>query len=197
MLDTKYYEWGFSVFELLVVVLIISIVAGLAVPMVVSTVRGLRIAGDARSIAGDIGIAKMRAAADFTHSRAYFDLSANTYSLQSWQKSSSSWVTEGGVYQLSQGVSVGFGSLNNPPSGTQSSLAQAPACLNNSGSAIANTACVVFNSRGIPVDSTGAPTGNDAVYITDGIAVCGVTVSATGLVQAWRSSAVTAGWSKL
>ena len=44
--------------------------------------------------------------------------------------------------------------------------------------AIANTACIMFNSRGVPIDSTFAPTGDDALYVTDGMAVYGVTVAA-------------------
>ena len=32
---------------------------------------------------------------------------------------------------------------------------------------IANTACVVFNSRGIPIDADGRPYGNTAFYVTD------------------------------
>lgn len=195
-LSGKHHECGFSSFELLVVVVIVLMVGALATPVVVSTVRGLRIAGDAHSIAGEIGIAKMRAAADFTHSRVYLDTSANTYGLQRWRKSVNSWVTEDGPYPLSANVSAGFGALNNPPTGTQANLAQAPACLNNAGGTITNTACIVFNSRGISVDSTGAPTTNGALYITDGTSVYGVTVSATGLIQAWRSSAMSAGWSK-
>ena len=43
----------------------------------------------------------------------------------------------------------------------------------------------MFNSRGIPIDSTGAATGANAVYLTDGTAVYATTVSATGMTQLW------------
>ena len=52
---------------------------------------------------------------------------------------------------------------------------------------VANTACIVFNSRGIPVDSTGSPYGNDAIYVTDGSAVYGITIAATGFIRTWRT----------
>jgi hypothetical protein len=45
----------------------------------------------------------------------------------------------------------------------------------------------MFNSRGVPVDNTFAPTASDAVYVTDGSAVYGITVSATGMIRSWRT----------
>jgi hypothetical protein len=52
---------------------------------------------------------------------------------------------------------------------------------------IGNTACIVFNSRGIPVDPVGAPIGRNALYITDGTGVYGTTLTATPLVRLWWS----------
>ena len=61
--------------------------------------------------------------------------------------------------------------------------------------AIANTACVVFNSRGIPVvdaaGSTGSPTANQAVYVTDGTAIFAATVTVTGVIRLWRTNPLT------
>ena len=70
--------------------------------------------------------------------------------------------------------------------GDQAQIGQAPACTNDLGVAIANTACVMFNSRGVPIDPTGNPVV-DALYLTDGSAVYGVIVSATGMVRTWRT----------
>ncbi len=184
--------------ELVLVIAIGLIIAGMAIPRFLTMERNLRIGGDARDIHGDIAVAKMRAAAEFTRARLYADLAANTYRTELWNKSGGgSWVIEGGTQPLSQGVSLGFGSLGTPPAGTQAAIGQAPACLDNAGAAIANTACIVFNSRGIPVDSTGAPTASGAIYITDGVSVYGVTVSATALIQAWRSDAGAAAWQRI
>jgi hypothetical protein len=75
------------------------------------------------------------------------------------------------------------------------SLSQAPLCLQDDLVATySNTACVMFNSRGIPVDPTGTPTPDDALYVTDGNSVTGVTVVATGLTRVWRSDASSATW---
>jgi len=54
----------------------------------------------------------------------------------------------------------------------------------------------MFNSRGIPVDSTWSPTPTGALYVTNGNSVSGVTVSATGLTKIWRSDASTANWNQ-
>jgi hypothetical protein len=91
------------------------------------------------------------------------------------------------------------GGLATPPPNTQGAILQAPACLNIAGGAIANTACIVFNSRGVPIDTAGVaatPTAADALYVTDGTAVYGVTVAATGLIRLWKSGPSAAAWIK-
>jgi prepilin-type N-terminal cleavage/methylation domain-containing protein len=200
MRNTSYREQshrGFSLIELVFVIAVGLILAAMAIPTYLTIRRNLRIGGDARDVNGEIVLAKMRAASDFTRARLYADLSANTYHIEVWNKAGAgSWAAEGGTIALSQGVTFGHGGLGTPPAGTQASIGQAPACLNNAGASIANTACIVFNSRGIPIDSTLAPTPNGAFYVTDGVAVCGVTVSAMGLIQTWRSDTNTANWKK-
>ena len=70
------------------------------------------------------------------------------------------WVTEGGTTNLPSRNTFSFGVVSSAPPNSQAAIAQAPACLDNAGTPIGNTACVLFNSRGIPVDSTGAPSGS-------------------------------------
>ena len=189
---------GFSMVEMLIGFLIVATIAAMAIPMSLSIVRNLRVSGDALSLHGSISMAKMRAAARFTRSRVYADLAARTYRVETWNKAGAgSWVTEGGTQNLSRGVNLGFGTLGNPPEGTQTALAQAPECRDNAGATMADTACIVFNSRGIPVDATGAPAGNGALYITDSRKVCGVTVSATGLIRSWRTYVSGASWQRM
>jgi prepilin-type N-terminal cleavage/methylation domain-containing protein len=196
---------GFTLIELMVTVVIGMTIAAMAIPMLLSMAQNFRTGGDVRSLAGDVALAKMRAAADFTQARLYTDLSAGTFRVETFNKTSNCWVAEGDTACsssstptenfLSKDVSFGFGSLSSPPALTQSTLDQAPACRNDAGTSnISNTACVVFNSRGIPVDNTGSPYGNDALYITDGSSVYGVTISATALVQIWRSGTSAGPW---
>lgn len=189
-------ERGFSMYELLLVVAISFTIAGLSIVTYLRMQRNLRSGGDARDIHGEISLAKMRAAAYFTKARFFADLDDRIFRIEVWDKTSSTWKQEGGRISLSTGVNYGSGSISAAPPNTQASIGQAPACLDSSGSSISDTACVVFNSRGIPVDSSGAPTPLDAIYVTDGGSVYAVTVTVTGLIQVWRSDSNAAHWAK-
>jgi Tfp pilus assembly protein FimT len=182
---------GFSAVELAVVVTATLVLAGIATPKATTAIQNFRTGGNARAIANEVAMAKMRAAADFTHARVYADLSAQTIHVDVWDMTNG-WVPDpqnGTAISLSTGDTFGYGtSIASAPPNTQSTLGQASACAQTSGTGtVANTACVVFNSRGVPIDSTSTPTGADALYLTDGVSVYGVTVAATGNIQTWRS----------
>jgi Tfp pilus assembly protein FimT len=180
---------GFSLVEVLLVTTVVIVVAAIGIPTLTTITKNLRTGGDARDLNGAIVLAKMRAASDFARARVYADLSANTFRVEIYPSGASSWTTEGGTTSLSQGVAFGYGSLTSAPAG-MASLSQAPLCLQDDLVATySNTACIMFNSRGIPVDSTWAATALDALYVTDGNSVTGVTVVATGLTKVWRSDA--------
>jgi hypothetical protein len=181
----------------------------MAIPSLLKLERNFRSDGDSRVLSGEIGLAKMRAASDFTKARVYADTSAKTIRVQIWCKTATSpctsantWLDEGGTITLSTGVSYGYGTLSTPPTNTQTSIGQAGACQSDaqtvSGSAgtTANSACMIFNSRGIPIDAGGSPTGQYALYLNDGNSVYGATVAATGLLRLWRTDIGTASWTQ-
>ena len=141
--------------EIVTVVAIIGVLAAIAAPMMGNAMANFRLSGDARAVSNAISLAKMRASATFSQSRAYFDLGGGTYHIEIWSKTNSAWQWDVGSTDLNTRDSFGFGAVSTPPANTQGTIGQAPACLNNAGTAIGNTACVVFNSRGIPIDSTG------------------------------------------
>jgi prepilin-type N-terminal cleavage/methylation domain-containing protein len=190
---------GFSLTEQLIVVAIVLILAAISIPALSRTMQYMRTSGDARGLADITMEAKMRAAANFTHSRIYINTSALTYHIETWNKAGTSpcsggtpcWQTEAGTFTLSSGVSLGYGSLSSPPPSTQASIGQPGACLDSTHdtgtSTVANTACIEFNSRGIPIDSSWSPTSNYALYVNDGNSVYAVTVSATGSIVLWRA----------
>lgn len=185
---------GFSLVELVAYMAVMVTLAAFVLPFTRSTLNAHNLTGDARNVASAISLAKMRAAASFTKARVFVNLSSGTFRVERWLKNTNTWTIEGIEKQLSSTVGFGFAGIGAPPPNTQGVIAQAPACLNAANVALANTACVVFNSRGIPIDNAGAPTAVDAYYVSDGSTVFGVTVSTGGLIQLWRSNLGAGTW---
>lgn len=183
-------ESGFTLIETLIVVGLVGVLSVVAVPMFGNAMANFRLSGDARSVSNAVAVTKMRAASNFSRVRLYVDLDAKTHHIEAWDKTAASWTTEGGLTSLSSGVSFSFGVVSAAPPSTQAIIDQAPECTTDAGAVIANTACIMFNSRGVPVDDSFAPTAVDAIYVTDGTAVYGVTVAATGMVRLWRTQPV-------
>src|SRR3954462_6423171 len=155
---------GYTLIEILAVCALVGIVAAMAVPSTTSMMTGFRIKGDAESINNMVSLAKMRGASLYSRARVYADLGARTYRLQIWDKTNGVWTTEGPTNTLAFGVTFGVGAITQPPANTQAALGQSPKCTDNGGADIANTACITFNSRGMPVTNVvppaGAVTGN-------------------------------------
>jgi type II secretory pathway pseudopilin PulG len=204
---------GFSTLEMLIVVAMSITITAIAVPQYVRTTAYLRVAGDLRSLNGLTALAKMRAAAGFTHARTYVDLTANAYHLEVWNKAGNAgagcWQTDGDtanacsvvgtspVFNLSRGDTFGAGGLTTGPTPAQQPTIPAQAAcqaINGGAGTIASTQCIVFNSRGIPIDSTGSPVATGAFYLNNGTVVDAVTVSATGSIQSWTSPIGSVSW---
>ena len=203
----KKRQTGYSTLEMLVVVAMSLVITAIAVPGYVKVTAYLRAISDLRAVNGITAQAKMRAAADFTHARIYANLTANTYHLELWNKAGNGgagcWQTDGDtnactangspVIKLSTGVTFGTGSVTAGPTVGTATVAQAAVCntkaagISGNGTT-ASTACVEFNSRGIPVDSTNAPVATGAIYINNANQVEVVTVSATGSIQPWLAT---------
>jgi prepilin-type N-terminal cleavage/methylation domain-containing protein len=190
-------ERGYTLIEMMLAVGVIGVIGAMVIPITDSSIRGSRLRGDATVIRNLVGVAKMRASAQFTRARVFANLGnplANppvpgTFVLQVWDKTAGAWVNDGGINQLSTGVSFGFAGLNAPPPNTQVNIAQSPTCTSTLTVAnpIANTACVTFNSRGLPIDADGVLYPRHALYITGDDAVFGTTITTTPLIRFWSS----------
>jgi prepilin-type N-terminal cleavage/methylation domain-containing protein len=188
---------GFSLVETMVVVAVTGVVAAIAVPMTGNSLGYFRLTGDVRSAANVIALGKMRAASVFGRVRLYVDVTGKSFHLETYDRTTSTWLPDGGTTYLSQGVSFSYGVVSTAPPNSQTIIDQSAPCRDGLNTVdIAHTACIIFNSRGVPIDSSAA--GNptiDALYVTNGSAVYAVIVSATGMVRTWRTPpTVTPGW---
>src|SRR5262245_24585116 len=129
-------ERGFSLLDTLIAIMILGVVSVAVIPQTYLTAADIKLRGDAQAISQMIGLAKMRAAAQFTRERLYVDLSGRRFKLQHWDKTGAAWVDDTAYSELSSGISFSYGSVTAPPSNTQDALSQSPLCTNNSNNTI-------------------------------------------------------------
>ena len=176
-------ESGFSLLELLVVIIIGTIITVAAIPSYSALTSNYRIRKDADSIASLANLARMRAASDLA--RVQLSCSSTTCSLQLWPYGASSGTAETQqTVVLSSGVSFGIASGLSAGAGGQKS--EAP----YQGSRVQTIASsFFFNSRGQPIanDSVGTAVTDYAIYLLgkDGSSMA-VTVDASGRPAVYR-----------
>ena len=180
---------GFTIIELLLVVGVLGVVSAISLPIVEQTIASFRLVGSARSVTNALAVAKIRAASSFTRARLYVDLASRAHHLETLDKSTTPphWMTDGGSSLLPSTVTFGFSPVTTAPPHSQATIDQATPCTQDDGTVVAGTACIMFNSRGVPINASGTPISTGVLYITDGTAVYGVTVAATGMIRLWRT----------
>jgi type II secretory pathway pseudopilin PulG len=192
-------ESGFTLLEIVTVLAVGIIIAGVGLPYMNRTLAYMKLSGVARSVANATGAVKIRSAAKYTRARLFVDRSGNSYHLEILDTSvtplppaGGHWVADGGTTYLPTNVLFSTGAVTSPPLNTQP-VAQfgmtAFLCTDDNLVVIGNTSCIMFNSRGVPVkdDGTGNPTDWDALYISDGTNVYAVTILATGFIGTWHT----------
>jgi prepilin-type N-terminal cleavage/methylation domain-containing protein len=187
---------GYTLIELLLTLGLIGVVCAMVIPITSSSLNGNRLRGDANAIKNLVGLAKMRASSRSTRARVHVDLGANSYALEVWDRTANAWVDQSGTRRLSAGVTFGFGTLASPPPNTQVAIALSPECTSGltAAGAMPNTACITFNSRGLPVDADGMLFPRHALYLRSNLGVFATTVTQTPLIRLWSSPNTTALW---
>jgi len=156
---------GASLLELMVVLAIGMVLMLVSIQGLRSAMENTRLQSDAMTISRSLFMAKLLAGSEFTRSRLRIDTATNQYAVETLDKATNTWVAQSGPAPLGAGISFGSGSVSTPPPGLGSMAPAHP---------------ILFNSRGVPVDGMGLPTGVYAVYVTDGRRVIVIRVSLGG-----------------
>ena len=171
---------GLSLMEVSIVLFIFLALIAIAIPNAMEMMKANRLTGDARALVRQLSLARQRAGAEFTWTQIVIDNTTTpiSYNLQVCTTKATStcttFTTEGGTQYLSRTTLLGFGSSSGAAGG-QTTRAQ--------------TSTLIFNSRGIPVDSTGSPIATDTIYLADSAGVaCAVSLTLSGHPNAWRYS---------
>jgi len=164
---------GFSLMQLVVVVAIFIVVAGIAAPHFLSSAQPVRIRNDANALANLVMMARMRASTEFAHVEVVCTTNTTpaTCVLESSQFPNYTSYTAGSEPQkiyLSSGVSFGIPSTITGYLPNQSTAAYQGDQTENTPT-VTTTPSIPFNSRGLPVDPTNgtALQPDYALYLTD------------------------------
>ena len=169
---------AFSLIELCLLLTVVGVLGIFAVPMLSSTMRSMQLSAETRKIATSLSSAKLNAITQMNPYRISFDADANSWRLQKYDRTTTTFQTQQAENTLSDGL-ANSGIMLKSSSGHE--LTGYPS---------ESSASVTFNVRGFPVDSTGAPTANNVIYVSDSDCDYAITVSLTGKVQVlkYRSS---------
>jgi prepilin-type N-terminal cleavage/methylation domain-containing protein len=211
---------GFSMLELMVVILILMIIAAIAIPQAWTAIKIYKLHSDATSVSSMLNVARMEAASNYAPFRLVVNVAAGSY----WDEHLCGNVSSTTDSNCTSAY-MPFSTTNIPPllvrpkivSGTQylSSGNSFASCLPSvvtaghyPGELSANpSGCptnpdpfyIYFNTRGSPVDNSGNPltNGGAAIYFTNrDNEVDAVTVAIGGGVAIYNWDKVAGAWEK-
>ena len=192
---------GFSMLELLTVVLLIGIVVAFALPQALTAVKAYRLHSDAAAVAAQLNVTRFRGTSQYTPYRLVITTSVTPHTFQmerlcgNTPSSTDSNCTsvyqprtnpvEGGV----QPINVGNSFTTTNPGGTTAY----PGTITG-GTA---TTTFYFNTRGMPVDSNGNPLSNGGavIYLTNNSNLTdAIVVSVGGRISTYQWKPSTSTW---
>jgi type II secretory pathway pseudopilin PulG len=169
-------DLAFTTIELLLVIATLGVIAAMAVPSVVNSVRGYRLHSDLSTLASLCNVARLRAASQYAPYRVNVSVAAGTYSIEKLCGNTASSVDgnctsayaafttpdiESGTQYVLQGNTFASCRPSGPGSYPGTITADALGCP--------DPFHLYFNTRGAPVDSAGNPltNGGAVIYMTN------------------------------
>lgn len=192
---------GFSMLELLVVVLVMAIVAAMAIPQALTAVKGYRLHSDAAAVAAQLNVTRFRATSQNTPYRLNIDASTAPHSFTMERLCGATPVgtdsnctsayqpRTNGIEAGMQTISVGDSFTTTNPGGTTAypgTITGGPA-----------STVFYFNTRGMPVNNSGNPLSNGGavIYVTSRINLTdAVVVSVGGRIATYQWNPSTSTW---
>ena len=192
---------GFSMLELLVVILILGIIVAIAIPQAINAVKAYRLHSDAGAVAAQMNVTRFRATSQNVPYRLNIDVSTtpHSYTMERLCGNTPSSVDsscttpyapftvpqlEGGRQYLSTGdyfIRVNPGGTVNPGTLTSGN----------------GTTVFYFNTRGMPVTSAGAPmaNGGSVIYVTNRANLNdGVVLTVGGRISVYQWNPSSSAW---
>jgi prepilin-type N-terminal cleavage/methylation domain-containing protein len=184
-------ERGFTLVELLVVVAFAGIIAAIALNPVRTYLASWDARLSVRNIVGQITLARMRAASNFSWSRVYCNTSASPQTCQvqvnAIGSNSATFTNESGA--------TAYGGWGAQPLARTTTMVTAGASVGSIGAGAGGQSSssptpyttISFNSRGMPIDtSTGALKSDYAIYLySASMNYYAITVDLSGRAREW------------
>jgi len=189
-------DHAFTAIELMLVVATLGVIAAMAVPSVLNSVRGYRLHSDLSTLASLCNVARLRAAAEYAPYRVNISVAAGTYSMEKLCGNTASSVDGActSAYaafttpQIESGTQYVFPG-NTFASCRPSGPASYPGTITGDAVGCPDPFHLYFNTRGTAVDNAGNPLANGGavVYMTNqnGM-VDALTLSIGGQAAVWN-----------
>ncbi len=197
---------GFSLPELMIVILVMGIIAAIALPFANNAVRAYKLHADGISIASLLNVARMRAASQYAPYRMNFNATQGNYVIEklcgitpvSVDSACTSPYKSFSTPQYDNTGTQYIGSGDSLSSCRPSGVTGYPlATITNDPTGCPATISFYFNTRGMPVDNSGNPlaNGGNVIYLTNNLGLIdAVTVSIGGRVATWNWSPGNSTW---
>lgn len=170
---------GFTFFELVISMTVVSALTAMAVPYVNTEIQGYRMRSAVNMLSSELSAARMESVAQADPYQVAISGTNLQLNVENMSAGTFSMASKTGAFCLPEHLSFGFGSL---ATGAGDGAEQEGS---NGSMTPVQSSTITFNTMGIPVGTSGTPVSQNAFYVTDGENYGAVTVSLSGRILRW------------